>query len=289
MSKRRKKYRPSLPQSLTRLPAGLQSDAGDIDAALMREACDPIKHLQIARPVFFVYIDGYNFYAAINHFEPPDLLRLGWCNFKKLGQELVRLAFGEGFANGGRIQVKYFTSLVPRARDGQITNEGRRQQLWLDCLKEETSIEPILGEHRFRPSKQGREEKKTDVNISLEMFSDVSERKPTGLILVSGDLDFQPAVIHAAKKGIPVAVFCPLGHEIYEVKAPSGEDWDLRVRTTHLTREVLRKCRLSSEHSDGKWPTYLRMKIESQPEFAACLKAETHYAPSNQGAKANQT
>jgi hypothetical protein len=249
----------------------------DRPAGKMRETCDPLQRLRIPQPVFFVYIDGYNFYAAINHYDPPDLLRLGWCNFEKLGHELVGMVFGEGFPKFGIIHTKYFTSLVPEGRNGQLTNEGRRQTLWLECLKAETGIEPILGEHRPRQSK-GREEKKTDVNISLEIFSDSADRRPTGLILISGDLDLQPAVVHAAKKGVPVAVFCPLGHNMYEVKAPAGEDWDRRVRTTHLTREILRRCRLSSELSNQKWPLYLDMKIASQSEFEVCRVEETRYA-----------
>jgi hypothetical protein len=144
-------------------------------------------------------------------------------------------------------------------------------------LKAETGIAPILGEHRPRESK-GREEKKTDFNISLEISNDAADRRTTGLILISGDLDLQSAVIHAAKKGIPVAVFCPLGHNMYEVKAPAGEDWDRRVRTTYLTREILRRCRLSNDLSNQKWPLYLNMKIASQPEFAICLVEEAHYA-----------
>jgi len=269
-----------------KLQTPIRVDEPDGPPAKMRETGESIQHLPIQRPVFFVYIDGYNFYAAINHYDPPDLLRLGWCNFKTLGHELVGMVFGEGFAKIGIVHVRYFTSLVPLGRNGQVTNEGLRQALWLECLKAETDIVPTLGEHRPRKSK-GREEKKTDVNISLEVFGDVADRRPTGLILISGDLDLEPAVVHAAKKGVPVAVFCPLDHKMYEVKAPAGEDWDRRVRTTYLTREVLRKCRLSSELSNQKWPVYLDMKIASQPEFGVCLLEEGHYAL--QGRQSPQT
>ena len=56
----------------------------------MLNACSPLRKLAVAPPQFFVYIDGYNLFYAINHADPPDLLRLGWCNYQKLGEKTRR-------------------------------------------------------------------------------------------------------------------------------------------------------------------------------------------------------
>jgi len=52
-----------------------------------------LPRLPVEPPRFSVYIDGYNLYYAINHPKPEDLLRLGWCNYQRLGELLVEKSF----------------------------------------------------------------------------------------------------------------------------------------------------------------------------------------------------
>lgn len=236
--------------------------------------------LQVEPPRFITYVDGYNFYAAINYPDPPDLLRLGWCNFAKLGQTLVARSFELPADINPRIEVRYFTARV----DERTSHKGekKRQDLWLDTLLKETGIEPILGLHMPRPGQAGREEKKTDVNIALRMVRDLSEGRPQGMILISGDLDLQPAVEAVASKGIPIAVFCPHSHPMYQPEV--GKDHSKNIRTSYLTRTILTDCRLSDQKG---WREYLRLKVESttptQPKgakspFRACFDYEDRIA-----------
>ena len=59
----------------------------------MIERIDEFPKLPVALPLFCVYVDGYNFYGAINHLDPEWLYGLGWCNFHKLGAELSSRTF----------------------------------------------------------------------------------------------------------------------------------------------------------------------------------------------------
>ena len=231
--------------------------------------------IRIEPPRFIVYVDGYNFYAAINHSEPRDLLRLGWCNFQKLGEKLVSLTFDLEGSSSPQVVVKYFTSLVSHQDNTAGGGEERRQKLWLEALKDETKIEPILGRHV--PRQEGRrKEKWTDVNISITMIRDIADR-PNGMILISGDHDFQPVVEAVAELKIPVAVFNPHGYEMYAPRL--GTSHGRRIRTSYLTQEVLKGCRLQDQK---RWEEYLDLKIKSttpkdrkaQSPFQVCREFE---------------
>ncbi|MEO8052653.1 MAG: NYN domain-containing protein [Acidobacteriota bacterium] len=217
---------------------------------------EKLERFKIDPPRFIVYIDGYNFYAAINHSEPRDLFRLGWCNFEKLSSKLVSLAFDLQGATSPQVVVKYFTSRVSHKANTASAGEETRQSLWLEALKAETGIVPILGMHKARPDGK-RKEKWTDVNIAITMTQDVANR-PSGMILISGDHDFEPVVEKVAASQIPVIVFCPHGHKIYA--PPVGKECGRRIRTSYLTQEILKDCRLSAEKL---WDEYLDLKIKS--------------------------
>jgi len=244
------------------------------------------RRLALTLPTFFVYIDGYNLYMGINHDDPPDLLRLGWSNYQKLGERLVDLSF-QHLSNERTVTVKYFTAIVAQGQGA--AGEIARQTLWLDALKQEApEVEVVKGLHVVRPdklvahsesdasdAKGGREEKMTDVNIAVHAIKDIIDLKPAGLVLVSGDQDFRPVVEFAAKAHIPVAVFFPQDHYIYQF--PLGVDYLDRVETTYLTQEIMKDCRLKD---DKRWLEYLHLKVQkvrqSQKEskFQKCLDYE---------------
>ena len=174
---------------------------------MMKPLFEPFPQLDVAPRYFTVYIDGYNLYMAINHPKPDHLLGLGWCNYQRLGALLVEKSFACP-AEKRRVEVKYFTSKV----DDRTAHKGeiRRQQMWLEALKLEA---PMLNEKTIRwgiwsPAGQ-RKEKKTDVNLALEITRDIINIRPSGIVLVSGDLDFQPIVEDVLDKGVPIAVFIP--------------------------------------------------------------------------------
>jgi len=231
---------------------------------MMKYAFDQFPKLDIAPPHFLVYIDGYNLYLAINHPKPDHLLGLGWCNYQRLAELLVEKSF-VCEAERRHVQVKYFTSRV----DDRVAFKGekRRQDLWLKALEHEV---PGINEKTIKwgiwSPAGGRKEKKTDVNIALEITRDIAEINPAGIILVSGDLDFQPVVEHVIDVGIPIAVFTPDDHAPYSIGL--GKDAS-RLRIAYLTQDLLEECRLK-----GEFLQYVSLKAESHPEFRPCLEYE---------------
>ena len=233
----------------------------------MKDAYRPPKRLALSAPRFFVYIDGYNLYSGINHEEPPDLLRLGWSNYQKLGEKLVEMSF-EHLTNQRSVTVKYFTAIV--GKDSGTAGEIERQTLWLDVLKREApNVEVIPGMHISHSAGfSDRKEKMTDVNIAIHVARDVAESNPAGLVLVSGDRDFMPVVELAARAQVPVVVYFPQDHPRYAL-AP-GVDYSDRVEITYLTREIMKDCRLS----DKQWMEYLNIKVRDRKKFQPCLDYE---------------
>jgi len=243
----------------------------------MRESTDAAEKLSpLRRPNFIVYIDGYNLYKAIDH---PSTLKLGWCNYKVLAKELVKLSFEAGpFADeDDAVIVKYFTALVRQKSQNPMENTGGhkgeedRQQLWLEALKDETGIEPIRGLHIRRGDHH--REKMTDVNIALTMVEDAKTERPLGVILVSGDLDFFPAVAKVARAGIPVVVYNPDEHPNYSLQAdqlPGNRPVRQLFQMRHLGKETIYRCGLGRE---ADWIRYLEKKTESyrasNPEYFA--------------------
>lgn len=218
--------------------------------------------LPVEPPRFSVYIDGYNLYYAINHPRPHELYRLGWCNYQRLGELLVEKSFACQIEKPP-VKVTYFTAVVNQNTPNQHKGEMKRQKMWLDALSREA---PKLTIKRGMWSQGERKEKMTDVNIALEIAREVIEVRPSGIVLVSGDLDFLPVVQHVADAGIPIAVFTPENHPLYNL-AP-GKDCAL-VRFAHLTQDLLQNCILKTDFRD-----YLRLKVDAKPEFRDCLDHE---------------
>ncbi len=219
----------------------------------LKDSYPVAKKLAHSPPQFFVYIDGYNLYSGINHPDPPDLLRLGWCNYQKLGEKLVNLSF-DHVSSERNVTVKYFTAKV--GKDSGTSGEIERQRLWLDVLQHEApSLKIIHGLHVPRSADfSSRVEKMTDVNITLHAAQDLGESKPAGMALVSGDRDFMPIIERAATADIPIVVFFPLDHPLYAL--PPGVTYSERVVITYLTQEILKNCRLS----DKRWLEYLNLR-----------------------------
>jgi uncharacterized LabA/DUF88 family protein len=219
--------------------------------------------LELAPLQFIVYIDGYNLYKAINHEEPPNLLRLGWCNYQKLGERLVEMSFKHSTA-ARIVTVKYFSAPV---EGNYKVGEKVRQELWLSALKTEApELQVTLGAHTG--PRDSRKEKMTDVNIGIAIANDLTRIRPAGIVLVSGDRDFLPAVELAAQQGVPVAIFFPQDHPQYNLRL--GADYTNRVLRTYLSRDVMEPHRLR----DQRWRDYLVSKIADQPKFRPSLDYE---------------
>ena len=171
--------------------------------------------------------------------------------------------------------VKYFTALVrqksenPKENTGGHKGEEDRQRLWLDTLKDETGIKPIPGLHIRRGDYH--REKMTDVNIARTMVEDAQTACPLGMVLVSGDFDFCPAVDRVVRVGIPVVVYNPEEHANYNLpldvlpgNVPARRLFEMR----YLGKDIMHRCGLGRE---ADWIGYLEKKTESyrlsNPEY----------------------
>ena len=143
-----------------------------------------------------VYIDGYNFYYGVIRGTPYKWLDIEACFRRIRPHDDLR-------------QIYYFTALVKGA-------SGERQKAYLQALRTSSLVKPVLGKYKKKQIRcrvrdcrhQGNrvfdsfEEKRTDVNIALQIMDDVQHNRADRFIIVSGDSDLVPA-IHLAKQKSP--------------------------------------------------------------------------------------
>ena len=134
-----------------------------------------------------VYIDGFNLYFAIRRVGEKNLR---WLDLYKLSQKLARTS---------EVRCKYFTSRI----GGKNKPKRDRQNIYLEALEANGSVDIIFGgystvkvncplcKERFKKN----EEKKTDVNIALNIAGDAVDGNVERIILVSTDTDLAPALL----------------------------------------------------------------------------------------------
>jgi uncharacterized LabA/DUF88 family protein len=142
-----------------------------------------------------IYIDGFNLFYGL----------LKGSSYKWLN---IESCFEKIYKHDEITSIKYFTALVK--------GEGlARQQVYLQALRTLSKVEIILGNFKGKlmtcgvsdcdhPNKTFRvfEEKRTDVNIAIEMLHDASKQSIERFILVSGDSDLVP-VLHMLRRDYP--------------------------------------------------------------------------------------
>jgi uncharacterized LabA/DUF88 family protein len=125
------------------------------------------------------------------------------------------------------IGIKYFTSPISHSKGKQ-----ERQNKYLDALRTRPLIEIIFG--RFQPDRKEcdhcghpayhPQEKKTDVNIAVNLICDALEDRYDTAVLLTGDSDLVPAV-EAVKKLTPqkrIVVVFPPNRRSDELSTASG-------------------------------------------------------------------
>jgi uncharacterized LabA/DUF88 family protein len=171
-----------------------------------------------------VYIDGFNFYYGAVKSTPYK-----WLNFDKY----VRL-----FRPKDDIQrIYYFTARVD-AGERRV-----RQEVFLAALATVPTIEIIEGKFLHKSVKcrvsacsatgdrvfRTAEEKRTDVNIAVQMLDDAYQNTCDQFVLISGDSDLVP-VIHTIKRRFPakeIHVYVPARGRTglaYELRAAADRD-----------------------------------------------------------------
>jgi uncharacterized LabA/DUF88 family protein len=191
-----------------------------------------------------VYVDGFNLYYGALRGTPHKWLDLErFFDLCRPHDEIHR--------------VRYFTALVTGpARD--------RQRAYLQALSTLPRVTVILGRFKNKHVKCGvascrhsgtrtfqlPEEKRTDVNIAVQMLEDAYQDRCSCFLLVSGDSDLVPAVTHI-KSAFPdkkVALYVPF-------RSPKrGAATELRMAVdTHraLPLNILKHAQLPAHIPDG--------------------------------------
>ncbi len=192
-----------------------------------------------------VYIDGFNFYYGAVRGTAHK-----WLNLERLFERLrpdddIRI-------------IHYFTAIVSGSH-------RRDQERYLQALATLPKVNVILGKFKtkqvrcrvagcdYRGSRMfdAKEEKRTDVNIALQMLDDAHHDRTERFVLVSGDSDLVPA-IDLLKKQWPekqVIVYVPSRNPIRgaAVELRSAADKD---RTFPLA--LLPRCQFPPEIPDGR-------------------------------------
>ena len=153
----------------------------------------------------FVYIDGYNWYHAVFKNNPE----WKWINIQSYFEALR--------PHDNIVAVKMFSAMIDPSNLGSDARE--RQKRYFDELRTLPKVKIILGAFQNREvtckangcKYSFQEEKKTDVNIAVELMSDAISGACDSVYIVSGDSDIQPVVEWIAKNKpeIKIAVYVP--------------------------------------------------------------------------------
>lgn len=136
-----------------------------------------------------VYVDGFNFYYGVIKRGPNKWLDIADCFTRIRQNDIIQ-------------KIHYFTTIVEDA-EGKV-----RQQVYLRALASTPLVSIVLGKFKIKEvacrvagcTHAGRRlfsvpaEKRTDVQIALQMLEDAYEDRCDLFVLVSGDSDLVPAV-----------------------------------------------------------------------------------------------
>ncbi len=183
------------------------------------------------KPRCIVYVDGFNLYHGVLKDNPA------W-RWLDLQSYLQALRLHEEVQT-----VHYFTAIIEPDRH---TSEKRdRQARYLQALATLPRLKRTEGRYQLRTvtcraadcprQKEYRapEEKKTDVNIAVQMMDDALNQRTDVMVLVSGDSDLEPAVAWVRRNHprIKFTVYIPV--------LPA----DARVRRNDFYRSIGVTCR----------------------------------------------
>jgi uncharacterized LabA/DUF88 family protein len=176
-----------------------------------------------------VFIDGFNLYHSIVNEKFPSLAKYRWLNIAKLVEIFVS-------PKKHTIKIFYFTSLAEWS-----PNKVVKHEIFIKAL-ESTGIKPIYGKFKLVDKKCGAickkyyqtfEEKRTDVNIAINLFQ-MAEKEYDQAVILSGDSDLIPAVeavrtIYPRKK---IGVIIPINGNAVELM--SYCNWHTQITQKQL-------------------------------------------------------
>ncbi|MBI4379553.1 MAG: NYN domain-containing protein [Nitrospinae bacterium] len=177
------------------------------------------------RVIFFV--DGFNLYHSLN--DNSNYNKYKWLDIAKLSQCFIT-------KKDQLEKILYFTSYTT-----WDLSKVARHKIYIRALQA-VGIKIVLGEFKPRDKtcrKCGQtystfEEKRTDVNIAINLFQTAINDLFDTAIIVSGDSDLIPA-IEAVKTTFPakqIGVVIPIGRRAEALK--NATDFHRKIREKHL-------------------------------------------------------
>jgi len=179
-----------------------------------------------------VYIDGFNLYHSTLQHMHPDCR---WLNLMELSKRLINPKTEE--IN----DVYYFSAIT-----SWMPERAKKHILYIHALRT-VGVKDILGKFSLRERKcplctgkyQAHEEKKTDINIAVNLLTDaVADKFDTALIL-SGDSDLAP-VTSKLKQLCPekkIGIIVPKGQSAMNLKQHA--DFFKKIQTKDLKKSLL--------------------------------------------------
>lgn len=157
-----------------------------------------------------IYVDAFNWYFGIFQHRPA----WKWLNVQSFF-EALRL-------DEDVVAIKFFTALVEPVK--HVSTRRDRQKRYLKVLGTLPKVKIILGKYQERTvtcqardcmrrlEYQVPEEKKTDVNIAVNLLEDAFHGLTDSMVIVSGDSDLEPAVewVRRNHPQIKITVYVPV-------------------------------------------------------------------------------
>ena len=197
------------------------------------------------RPRSIIYIDGFNFYYGAMRGTAYKWLNLEACFRRLRPGDDIRCIY-------------YFTALL----DGP---KGGRQQQYLKALSTLPLVQVILGKFklkqvtcrvgacRYRGSRifEMPEEKRTDVNIALQLLDDANHDRADRFVIVSGDSDLVPA-LEMVKTQWPVKEFIVYVPSRHPVRGAAVELRSAADKHRTFPQALLKVSQFSPQIADGR-------------------------------------
>lgn len=179
-----------------------------------------------------IYVDSFNWYFGIFQHRPA----WKWLNVQSFFESL-RL-------DNNVVAVKVFTAIVDPKK--HISPKRDRQNRYLKALASLPKVKIIRGSYQEREVTCGAvecprrlkyrvpEEKKTDINIAVNLIDDALSGAVDSIVIVSGDSDMEPAIEWVRKKypQIKITVYIPVIPELADEAKERRNDHYIQMGVT---------------------------------------------------------
>jgi len=172
------------------------------------------------------YIDGFNMYYALKN---NGYQQYKWLNYHSLAEKVIQ--------NKDTISsIYYFTALTHWKKANM-----QRHKEYIKALRS-VGIKDVQGKFKKKTIKchvcgkqfKTHEEKRTDVNLALKIFSDAVDDVYDKAVIISADSDMIPAIeaVHSFYPTKEVGIMLPIGNRCDEIKLAA--DFRLKMKGSHL-------------------------------------------------------